>query len=489
MFTAILGGALIATGFVISWSIYVSRICTIHKKDQATLLGVIAGVFLLGSLAVTPAAYGITHHIVQRDAVGGYHQWLNGSIVSADSQRFRCSKDGPCSHEYACDYYTVEVPYTVTDSKGNSHTEWRTETRHHDCPYVTDEYSYSLTVSFGFKTETFDLASHIFAAQPQAWKRGKSIPGDVARGAPPQWQHAHDAIQAGNTDPATITAKYDNYLLSSESTILKAHSDDIAQLKKLKLLPDPSQNLKEPIYDNYMSDKTVFVGFNPPNGPAWQSSLMHFNAALGIEKQGDLHIVAIKASALPASISSEDYLNAVKADWLNNLGKYAIAKNSIILILGVDDAGSTIQWSRATTGMPVGNGAMLQALGNDLAGLPFSPDAILGNTTGRVVNPTSKHPVSYQIGSGRAAQIIMVEYPFERACMGCTDKSEQGKQSFVYLSTEIPVGGWALFWMFVVDTIIIGGMSYFAFGAYAGGLEMKGYDTPRYNYPTYSFNA
>lgn len=439
----------------------------------------------LAVLGIGAGSYPIGLNAAQADAVGGYHQFLNGSIVATNRVLYQCSEDGSCSHDYACDYYTEEETEYYTDSNGKSQSRQVTVSKHHDCPYATKEFSYTATDSFGNESQ---LGDHVFDKNPQAWRRGEGIPKDIPRGVPPQWQHASDGIASGNTDPVTVLADYKNFILSSEHTLLKAASSDIALLKNKKLLPDHTANLEEPIYSNFLASKVSFVGVKPPNSASWQDALMRFNAALGTMRQGDMHVVVIKASALPASVSSENYLNAVKAYWLNNLGKNALAKNGIALILAVDDSASTIKWARSTTGMPIGNGPMLQALNTELNDQPFTVDSVFGTTSGRVVSAGPKPKVTYQIGSGLAAQIIMQDFPFQRACMGCEGKEDVGQHGFVNLSTEIPLGGAALVWTIIIDIVIclvlaIGLNSLIGvtlLNVSTGGASI--YDSPEYDY-------
>lgn len=416
-----------------------------RSTDSAILGGVAAIIFLTGC-----ASYPVAHHIAQRGAIGGFHQFLNGSIVEVPPvDTTTCHRDGSCKHEYDCDPYEVKVVdrEAYTDKDGNYHAEQsHEETRYHDCPYSTKEYTYKLKDNFD---NTYTLGDHVFAADPKAWRDGKSLPSNVFRGVPEQWSKAKANLEAGNADPVTVPDTYDNFILADEHTLLRAYSDDIDSLKEAKLLPEHTASLKDPIHDYYMADKVSFVGMSSDDNDAWQSTLMHFNAALGMEHQGDMHVVIVKASAIPSSVSPQDYANAVKAYWLNDLGKYALAKNGIMLILAVDDTGSIVEWSKADTGMPIGNGAMLQALSTQLDGQPLSPDILFGDTTAQVKD--SK--VSYTIGAGLVSDIVMNRFPFKRACMACEDKEDEGT-GFVSLSVDIPLGTGGTIWTIIIDLLL-----------------------------------
>lgn len=415
--------------------------------------GLITGLAAL-TIGIGLISYPIGHHIAQRGAIGGFHQFLNGSIVGTDVDRTTCHEDGSCHQTYNCDPYFVTVVDSAayTDKDGNYHPEVsHVETRYHDCPYATEEYTYKVTDSLGGE---HTVASHIFAASPHAWRSGESLPSNVPRGVPKLWQEAQDGIETNNLYPITLPSTYDNYILADQHTILRESSDDIEALKKLKLLPDHTHNLHDPFYNQFNADKVSFVGFTPANAADWQQELMYFNAALGMTLRGDLHVVAIKASALPSSVSPRAYLLTLKAYWLNDLGKYAFAKNGVVLVLGVDDTASTVIWSQASTGMPVGNGTMLAAL-SSLDNTPFTLDALFGSTTAKVVSKDGKTSASYIPGSGIVPQTMMVEYPFARACMECKDKSEASEQGFTYLSTDIPLSGGALVGTILVDYFLI----------------------------------
>lgn len=413
-----------------------------------------AGTFAVCVLSVAliaPLSFNIAQDQSHADAVGGYHQFLNGSIVSTNSYVTTCEEDGDCVHTYDCDPYTVIDQVAYTDSQGNYHPEV-SHTAYHSCPHVTQEFTYQATDSLGRK---HNIAYHIFSDHPKKW-RGENIPSNVARGVPMLWQTMTNDVARGNLYPITLPSTYDNYILADQHTILREHSDDIKQLTKLKLLPEHTQNLRHPIYDGFSADKVSFVGFQPSNALQWQRTLMYFNAALGMTLQGDLHVVAIKSSAIPSNIDHHNYLLALKAYWLNDFGKYALPKNGIILVLGVDDAGTTVQWSEASTGMPVGNGAMLTAL-SQLGNTPFSIPALFGNTTARVVTDKGKAKAAYTVGSGQVPHIIMQQFAFARACMKCTSKADKAKrgQGFTYLSTELPVPTSYIVWTVVFNALIM----------------------------------
>lgn len=423
----------------------------------------LVSVFGLG----TGAAYHIGLSAAQTGAVSGYHQFLNGSLVSADVNVTHCDRDGSCVHEdNYCDSYTDIETETYTDANGKTQTRTKLVTKYHSCPQMTEEYTYTVADNFGNR---YTIANHIFAENPTQW-RSKGVDmsgsGSVPRGVPPRWQQFKTDIDAGDADPVTVPNTYSNYVLGSEATILKASSQDIKQLQKAKLLPLHTANMnKDPIHDDFNADKVSFVGMSAPaNAATWQQALMRFNAALGMRLQGDMHLVVLKASSLPSNISEESYLNALKAYWLNDLGKNALAKNGIMLVLGLDETGAKIQWAKAATGMPVGNNEMVQGLQNELEGVSFDPDKLFGNTKASIVESNGKKKPTYTIGEGIIPQVVMVDFPFKRACMGCKSAEDKGQQGFIYLQTEIPLAGSDLVItdvLYVVTIVVLWGVVLF----------------------------
>lgn len=416
---------------------------------------------VLVTFAAGQGGYAIAAAATKADAIGGFHQFLNGTVVAADTYPTTCTEDGACRYTYDCDPYTVSTVHY--DSKGNySYTSYSTE--YHDCPYVTVEHNFTTTDSLG-GTHKFDT---YIDAQATAWRAGRVIPSNIPRGTPKMWQKARTALDAGRGIPMTEVGEYENYILASQDSLLKASSDDIAKLKKSKLLPEHTQSLSSPIYDDFNARKVSFVGIRPSNEAAWQDAVMQFNSALGMTLRGDLHVVVIKDSLLPSGVSPQDYANAVKAYWLNNLGKYAFAKNGIMLVLGVNNKGTTIDWAKSTTGMPIGNGAMLQAINLGLTDTPFTVTKVMGKTYASVV----KGKATYVLGQGVVPQATMVTFPFKRACMECKDKGEASTDGFVHLTIDAPVTFWGYFLTIFVVLVVTGfgwaAFSYFSFSVPSG---------------------
>jgi hypothetical protein len=466
---------IIITGLVL-FSVLVGGTLYVYKPKLKYVLTIVA-MALVGFLGLgMGAAYSIGLNAAQTGAVSGYDQYLNGTVVAVPPPtQVVCTRDGSCVHTERCDKYVIS--YAYTDKNGNYHPE---VDGYHQCPIATVEYTDYVKYSTrpdGSHQKILVIADHRFAANPVHWSEWGGVDwtdswgtpsfGDVPRGAPAVMAQWRRDIAAGNAPSITVQDTYDNYILASEGTILRAYSGDINKLLRLHLLPDHTANMTNPIYGYLNAAKMQFVCMpKPVNAAAWESALMHFNSALGTHLQGDMHVLAIRSSCLSkAGVSTEDALNAVQAYWLNELGKDAIAKNGIILLLGVDDSGSTIQWAKAATGMPIGNNVMLQMLQSALANVSFSPAAVFGNTTATIVNVKGTLTPRYTLGKGVVPNVVMVQQPFKRACMKCESASDKAKgeggQGFVYLQTEIPLAGTTLVVtdiLYVISMLILWGV-------------------------------
>ena len=399
------------------------------------------------AVVVTPGVSWAGTEIAHANAVGGYVEYLNGSITAAKSEEINCTRDGSCHHTYDCDLYFVSV---------GSGKRRHLEPRWHHCPYTTKEYRYWLDDSFGghhpIGGET------VFDANPQQWRGGKSIPGDIAKGVPAAWQEAKSQIESGNAPPATAEHEYVNYYLVSQSTILKTYGGDIPGYRQRSLLAPHTVNYKNGIIDGYMAKKVVTAGnLKLNNEDEWQKTLARLNAKLGGTStlRGDLHMLVVPA-ALVGEGEADSYANAMLAYWQSDeFGKNGLAKNAIALIVGVDDAQTTVTWARAKTGLPVGNGELMANLSLRLRNAAFEPSSLLGSPTAKIVDG---NPV-YDSTSGLVDQIITRDFPYQRPCMDCKDKGEAG--GYVYLDSETLISGWAQFWIVLAGVLLAGGIWWF----------------------------
>lgn len=410
--------------------------------------------FAAGTAVIVPIAFLVTlvigPNLARDGAINGYKEFYNGSVTQARVVVDECERDGSCVHTYDCDPYEVKVVTREagTDANGNYVSEIsHYETRYHECPYATKEVDYVLDDNLG---RTIRIGSNYFDSQPREWRGGKGIPGDVPREPPERWLVAKQNVANGQSDGVTGVFKYSNFILASDNELYEEFDGKIADYKEANLLPEHhTANLgNDVLHDHGMSADKVQIagGLKVPNLSEWQTRLMRLNAALGSDFQGDMHVVLVPAQKVS---NPDDYITALKAHW-TNLGKWSISKNAIILAIGVSSDGSTVEWSRAETGMPIGNGALVTALNLRLKDQPFDADALFGNVSTKVQKKGDKLKVAYNYDSaGTVGRIAFVDYPFQRACMKCDGVDDSGV-GFVELRDMVPITNGSKILMFLV---------------------------------------
>jgi hypothetical protein len=296
----------------------------------------------------------------------------------------------------------------------------------------------------GFKELSYDYDGIFLDASPVAFS-ARPIRSDIPRGAPNDWLDADRRIRAGDPRPITLLDSYDNYILASGDEVLRTYSSQIEKYKAAKLLPSHTAGImNSPArgVTGWQADKVSFAGVTVPDPGAWQAGLMRYNAALGTTLQGDMHVVLVNASAVPGS-ESVDYTNALKAYWQGpEFEKRALAKNGIVVVIGVAGNG-TIDWARGATGMPFGNERMLQWIQDYLPGTPLSPEALFG-TPRTVMGADGKPVVTHSTPPGILERIVFQDAPFKRARMSCEDGSCVGYKD---LLDRIEPTGTQKFWM------------------------------------------
>lgn len=430
-----------------------------YTKSEVRLIpwtAAAAGVVLLF------AAWGVVAlgtHISVQNAVTFHENW-GGFEAAAVKDKTTCTRDGACIHEYDCDPYQVTVVdrAAYTDKDGVYHPEIsHQETRYHDCPYTTEEWTYVVQTTLG----DYTIASHWLPANPDRyrWRSGHSVPDHLPSGTPAFWEQARQRIAAGDPGPVVKRMDYENYILASQKTILKQYSSSIEHYRKAKLLPDLSH---DPVHDPYYANKVFFQGVRPPGN--WQYAINQFDAALGMELQGDLYLVIVDANKVN---DADDYTMALSAYWTSEeyFGKDALAKNGIIVVVGTRD-GKTVDWARAKTGMPAGNEGMILDVREDLPGTQLTPEALLGHPRAAQLYQkpgSSRYHVEIAHSNGALEKVIWGEHKFERVCMTCDDPGESGKVGYQYLKNEIQPGGWARFWMDFFTLIVGAGLWFGAF--------------------------
>lgn len=422
------------------------------KNDLKNYLGrpnrITAPEICLYAVVVTVVSVFVTMVIgpslARNSAINGYKEFYNGSITQARVVPDKCEKDGSCSHTYVCDTEYIYHPAEY-DSEGHLTRAAYTEVIDHHCPYATYELDYVLDDSLG---RTITIGDDYFQPNPQPWRGGHGIPSDVPRTIPTRWLSAKQHLEAGMSDPVTGIFKYANFILASDGDLYKKYSGNISKYKKAGLLPKHTVNLgKNALYDYETRATKVQTAGNLKLGnlSEWNNQLMLFNAALGSELRGDLHIVLVPSDKVG---DSKDYITALKAYW-TSLGKWSISKNGIILALGISADGKTVQWVRADTGMPYGNNAMISGL-ESFQNFPADPVTLLGNITASVATIGGKPEVTYNHGSqGLAGKIIFSDYPYKRPCMKCEDAGETGV-GYTNLKDAVPVSTGSKILMFII---------------------------------------
>lgn len=347
-----------------------------------------------------------------------YNEFWSGYETQAVRIDTGCSRDSGCAYTYQCDPYEVTEIVSVPNADGKgSHTETRTHTEYHHCPYSTTEWDFTVKTTLGdYHIE------RTFPDSPQEWRGGHGFPGNVRQGTPPFWQAAANRLAAGDPGPVTKKMTYDNYILASQSSILKKYSTEVDRYKAE--LPAPAST--RDVRDFYYADKAYFTdGVQDQAG--WSDAVSRFNAAFGSDKQGDLHLVVVGPDFKG---DPDSYTNALNAYWTGTtFGKDALSKNALVVVIHTD--GKTVTWARAFTGMPLGNEGLLLDIQNTLKDKPFTPESVLGKPVGTIKDGKFS---TVAVGEGVLAKDVWGVNKFERVSM--TGKSGGGS-GFDYLSDEI----------------------------------------------------
>ncbi len=438
----------------------------ITKAEFATVSAVMISIIIPSTLAIG--------NKLSIDNIVRYEQYVNGVETRASVEAMTCYEGhrgssaaagkSNCDHTYVSDRYSWTETYyeSVCNSKGECHSEMRTriESANLYTPYATMEYTYTIEASMG-KGGAPDPHTYPVAldANPVAFRRGVAIPGGIPRGAPSDWIDAKRRLDEGNPRPATIMTSYDNYILASGDEVLKTYAGQIDRYKSAGLLPDPTRNIMtDSQYGpaKWLADKVSFVGVSGVDEAAMQSAAMQFNAALGMQLQGDLHVVFVDVSKVAAD-QAETYTTALKAYWQSPVfGKRAIAKNAILVVIGVSHG--KIGWARAQTGMPFGNEEMAQWIQDWLPDTTLDPVAIFGSPR-TVIKPSvtpdafTKDDVAITLSTPRGVleSIMFEKTPFKRARMNCEDGTCVGYKD---LLSKIEPTGAQKTWMVVISSFL-----------------------------------
>lgn len=398
-------------------------------------------VVLLGAVLVfglNPLVYNVGSEIT-KDQATTFNEYWNGYETEAVRVDTACTIDGACAHTYDCDPYPVTVTKyrTVSDGKGGTTSQpyQDVEIHYHSCPYSQQETTFTVKST----VDNYTIASNVMTGGP--YRTGSGIPGGQVTSEPAAWAEARNRIAAGKPGPVTAVKPYKNYILASQETLFKAYADNIEDLKGKGLLPAPSKG----VYGLYHATKAYMVsGANVPLFNDYKTDVEYLDGAVGKDLHGDLHVVFV-----PENIESgkDDYLNTLTAYWQSKEhGKDAISKNAIIVVIGVATDGKTVAWAKATTGMPMGNEAMLTQIGSDLKGKPMDAN-LIGRPS---MNPSDKKLIP---SSGALEKILWGEHAFSRVSMSGGNDNGSG---FKYLRDEMQPSGWDIFVMALVNTIVGG---------------------------------
>jgi hypothetical protein len=366
-----------------------------------------------------------------------YNENWGGYELKANWERITCHRDGICRHDYDCDpyYVTVEYDCSYRDSDGRKvkKTCEREEKRYHQCPYATEEWTFTIDTTLG----EYTIAANNLPTNPDAhrWRSSHAVPDDLPSGIPAFWQQAKSRLDRGEPGPVTARREYANYILASQNTILKRYSDSIERYRQAGLMP----GINAGIHSFYYADRVYFVGVRPPGD--WQGAINRFDAALGVTLQGDLHLVIVDSNKVS---DPDNYMGALAAYWQSPaFEKDALSKNGIVVVLGTKD-GRTVEWARAVTGMPEGNEPMLLAIRNELPGTPLDTESVLGNPRASLAG----NSVQISHGQGALEKIIWGPHAFKRVRMG--KPGEEGNVGYSYLLRELEPTGWQRFWILLV---------------------------------------
>jgi hypothetical protein len=476
----ILNSQLITSGLHVSWREYGAGL-VVFSLIVAPLI-----VFVGNQMSVAEALrYEEFYNGVETDAIEHKLVCVAGtSGSSASSGRSNCNYQYRTGQTY--EYWdTCWETEFYTDEKGKMQSRQVSkpclQTAYIYNPYVTIEYRYAIDDSLG--------GTHAFSAtyidqNPKPYADA-TIPSEFPRGAPSDWIEARSRLQAGDPRAVTRIFGYDNYILAAKDDMLLPFSQDVERYKAEGILPDHTANIKgDPMigFSKSFANKVSFVGVNVANESAWQESLMGFNAALGSQFRGDLHIVLIDSARVDDPVT---YLNALKAYWLGNeFGRRAIAKNAIIVAIGVQD--DQVEWARATTGMPFGNEIMAESIKSLLPGTPLDPDALIGNPK-TIITPASNDEdddtvqVIPSAKMGILEDVVLHTFPFKRACMGCQD--DEGQIGYDNLVSKVQPPFWQLSIMVAVVAVL--SIGWWVFVSLSTLFERRRVYEPRPDYRQY----
>lgn len=399
--------------------------------------GIFAGVTIL---IINPLTYTLGVNIAKADATT-FNEYWNGYESAANFREITCTKDGPCVHEYDCDPYMVPVTKTRTVSDGNGGTKTETyvemETRYHDCPYSAQETTYTVSTTLD---DTYTIADSVMTGP--AWQAGRSIPGGQVTAPPERWLQVKQRIDAGIPGPATEVNTYTNYILASSQTLFRKYEGEIDSLRAANMLPVPASG----VTDLYHAAKVYNVSEALPADRVvpYTEDVAYLNGAMGSDLHGDLHVVFVPEDVM---LGPDNYSAALMGYWQSDLlGKNAISKNAVIVVLGVDK--SSVEWARAYTGMPLGNEALLLQIQSDLKGALLDEN-LLGRPSIDLASEEIKHT------EGALESLLWGANAFERVSMSGDGNESAG---FGYLMDDVEISAGAYFLIGFFNLLLAAGI-------------------------------
>jgi hypothetical protein len=482
------------------------QITNLYNETRRIAWSEFAVVAILMIAVITPSVTAIGKKLSINEIVT-YEQFLNGVERQPEDHVVECY-EGTSGNSYAtgqsnCSFTYVSGSYSwtetyidnvcTTDGKGNTSctpvARTETYTGYIYTPYATVEHNYSIPRTVGFKElDTFQFSGAYLDTDPKPFGR-KAIPSNLPRGAPKDWLDAKQRWDEGDPRSVTALGSYPNPILASGDEVLNPYSSDIERFRKANMLPAHTANImKDPIGGPSKSQakKLSLVGVTLSDEADWQAAVMRFNTALGLKLQGDLHVVMVDT----AKVSMQDavpYLNALKAYWQGpTFGKRALAKNGIILVIGVSN-NTTIDWAEASTGMPFGNENMIQHIRGELPGTSFTPTAVFGQP--KVKLDGKKVEIIHPSTPGMLEHIVFDEVPFARASMYCEDDDDSCVGFKDLLSTIEPTKSQKTWMVVIADFLSLVMWVLVGFTSFVETL-FRGKPTEDSDYvrPTYSYD-
>ena len=429
MISLILLGAVITLAVGAVAKFYLDRSASRYEidKKEFAIVGFVMCLVVIPGTAYVGIQMAIKNQVTYVETWSGWEEeavWI----------KTKCSRDGPCIREYDCDPYIVMVDYECGTSE-QPRTCQRPETRYHDCPYTTYEWTFKVETTVGDHT----IAYHNLPTNPDQhrWRSGVRVPDRYASGVPAFWAAVDARLKANSPGPACARKTYDNYILASQSSILQRFNDSIERYSNDGLLPAVAQTAD--VRDFYALDRVYFAGMTV--GGDWQGAVQRFNAAFGTMLQGDLHLVIVNANTVT---DRHNYFGALMAYWQSEaFGDQALSKNGLVIAVGTKD-GKTIEWAKAGTGMPIGNEMLVVQLEDDLKGQALTPENILGHATASFDGAGELDIKPH----GKLADIVWGPNKFKRVSMSGDGDDAAG---FSYLLNEIePTTGQKIGILFVV---------------------------------------